>query len=73
MPQAYRRTLRWPSPIVTQAIDNVLYETSIRREMFAQTATVLLGSGQARTQTTAATPIATPNDTNAIENGQVKP
>jgi hypothetical protein len=30
---------------ITQAIDNVLYETRIRREMFAQTATVLLGSG----------------------------
>ena len=58
---------------VTQAIDNVLYETRIRREMFAQTATVLLGTGQHRTQNTAATTIATPNDTNAIENGQVKP
>jgi hypothetical protein len=33
---------------VTQAIDNVLYETRIRREMFAQTATVLLGTGQHR-------------------------
>jgi hypothetical protein len=40
---------------ITQAIDNVLYETKIRREMFAQTATVLLGSGQGRTSENAAT------------------
>ena len=58
---------------VTQAIDNVLYETRIRREMFAQTATVLLGTGQHRTRNTAATTVATPNDTKAIENGQVQP
>ena len=57
---------------ITQAIDNVLYETRIRREMFAQTATVLLGSGQARNQTTAATPTAAPNDVKRIENGNVK-
>ena len=57
---------------ITQAIDNVLYETRIRREMFAQTATVLLGSGQARNQTTAATPTAAPNDVKRIENGTVK-
>jgi hypothetical protein len=57
---------------ITQAIDNVLYETRIRREMFAQTATVLLGSGQSRTQNTAATRTASPNDTHRIENGAVK-
>jgi integrating conjugative element protein (TIGR03755 family) len=57
---------------VTQAIDNVLYETKIRREMFAQTATVLLGSGQGRTSVNAATRAAAPNDARRIENGGVK-
>lgn len=57
---------------ITQAIDNVLYETKIRREMFAQTATVLLGSGQGRTSGNAATKAAAPNDVKRIENGEVK-
>jgi integrating conjugative element protein (TIGR03755 family) len=57
---------------ITQAIDNVLYETKIRREMFAQTATVLLGSGHGRTDETAATPAASPNDAKRLENGEVK-
>jgi integrating conjugative element protein (TIGR03755 family) len=57
---------------ITQAIDNVLYETKIRREMFAQTATVLLGTGQYRTKNNAATTTATPNDVKPIENGEVK-
>jgi integrating conjugative element protein (TIGR03755 family) len=57
---------------VTQAIDNVLYETKIRREMFAQTATVLLGSGQGRTNENAATRTVSPNDAKRLENGEVK-
>ncbi len=57
---------------LTQAIDNVLYETKIRREMFSQTAMVLLGSGQSRTQDNAATRTASPNDARRIENGAVK-
>ncbi|NOU21842.1 MAG: integrating conjugative element protein [Methyloglobulus sp.] len=57
---------------ITQAIDNVLYETKIRREMFAQTATVLLGTGQNRTKDNADTTTATPNDVKPIENGEVK-
>ncbi len=57
---------------ITQAIDNVLYETKIRREMFAQTATVLLGSGQGRTSENAATRTASPNDAKRLENGEVK-
>ena len=57
---------------ITQAIDNVLYETKIRREMFAQTATVLLGSSQARSKNTAETGASSPNDVQRIENGEVK-
>lgn len=57
---------------ITQAIDNVLYETKIRREMFAQTATVLLGSSQTRSKNTAETGVASPHDEKPIENGEVK-
>jgi len=57
---------------ITEAIDNVLYEAKIRREMFAQTATVLLGSGQSRTRDSAATTTVFPNDAKRIENGAVK-
>ena len=57
---------------ITQAIDNVLYETKIRREMFAQTATVLLGSSQARSKNTAESGGASPHDEKPIENGEVK-
>jgi integrating conjugative element protein (TIGR03755 family) len=57
---------------ITQAIDNVLYETKIRREMFAQTATVLLSSSQARSKNTAETGASSPNDVQRIENGEVK-
>ncbi|MEQ1557752.1 MAG: integrating conjugative element protein [Methyloglobulus sp.] len=57
---------------ITQAIDNVLYETKIRREMFAQTATVLLSSSQARSKNTAETGASSPNDVLRIENGEVQ-
>jgi integrating conjugative element protein (TIGR03755 family) len=71
-PNIYASGLSTDIDHITQAIDNVLYETKIRREMFAQTATVLLGTGQNRTKDNAATTTATPNDVKPIEDGAVK-
>ena len=58
---------------ITEAIDNVLYETRIRRELFAQTASVLLAAGQQKTAETSATPRPASNDVKPIEDGEVKP
>lgn len=57
---------------VTQAIDNVLYETRIRREMFAQTATVLLSAGQYRTTDIGLSTRSGGNDGKPLINGAVK-
>jgi integrating conjugative element protein (TIGR03755 family) len=58
---------------ISQAIENVLFETRIRREMFSQTATVLLGSSQNRAFGNAATSTHQPNDAKKIIDGEVLP
>ena len=57
---------------ISQAIENVLFETRIRREMFSQTATVLLNASQQRAQGTAATTGAKANDAKPMVNGEVQ-
>ena len=57
---------------ISQAIENVLFETRIRREMFSQTATVLLGSSQHRALGNAATTTHQPNDAKKIIGGEVQ-
>lgn len=57
---------------ISQAIENVLFETRIRREMFSQTASVLLGSSQQRVAGNASTSTAKPNDGKKIINGEVQ-
>lgn len=56
---------------LTQAIDNVLYETRVRREMFSQTAAALLDTGLNRNQLNSTTLPAQSNDNQGIENGSV--
>jgi integrating conjugative element protein (TIGR03755 family) len=56
---------------ITQAIDTVLYETRIRRELFSQTASVLLSVSKNRLATEAAVPPALSNDAKTIINGEV--
>ncbi|MFA6094274.1 MAG: integrating conjugative element protein [Candidatus Paceibacterota bacterium] len=57
---------------LTQAIDNVVFETRIRREMFSQTALVLLGQGQGRIRDSAATTNPANHDERPITHGEVQ-
>ena len=60
------------APAGVLPIENVLFETRIRREMFSQTASVLLGSSQQRASGNAATSTPKPNDGKKIINGEVQ-
>jgi integrating conjugative element protein (TIGR03755 family) len=53
------------------AIDNILYETSIRREMMSQTAGVLLGRNRERIETGDALQPVTPKDPGEVTGGAV--